>query len=86
MITAKGLVCKQWNAEAPAFLFAGPGICGRTDIWWKRRRKGLSGEKNSEVIFSCVAEAGVMEQKWFAHVLTSDYPLPAGMSVTAWGQ
>ena len=28
----------------------------------------LSGEKNSEVIFSCVAEAGVMEQKWFAHV------------------
>lgn len=34
----------------------------------------LSGEKNSEVIFSCVAEAGVMEQKWFAHVLTSDYP------------
>ena len=42
----------------------------------------LSGEKNSEVIFSCVAEAGVMEQKWFAHVLTSDYPLPAGMSVT----
>ena len=45
----------------------------------------LSGEKNSEVIFSCVAEAGVMEQKWFAHVLTSDYPLPAGMSVTAWG-
>ena len=26
-----------------------------------------------------------MEQKWFAHVLTSDYPLPAGMSVTAWG-
>ncbi|MCS2813711.1 hypothetical protein NXX52_13250 [Bacteroides ovatus] len=27
----------------------------------------------------------MMEQKWFAHVLTSDYPLPAGMSVTAWG-
>ena len=45
----------------------------------------LSGEKNSEVIFSCVAEAGVMEQKWFAHVLTSDYPIPAGMAVTAWG-
>ena len=45
----------------------------------------LSGEKNSEVIFSCVAEAGVMEQKWFAHTLTSDYPLPAGMSVTTWG-
>ena len=26
-----------------------------------------------------------MEQKWFAHVLTSAYPLPAGMAVTAWG-
>lgn len=46
----------------------------------------LSGEKNSEVIFSCVAEAGVMEQKWFAHVLTSDYPVPAGMAVTAMGR
>lgn len=45
----------------------------------------LAGEKNSEVIFSCVAEAGVLEQKWFAHVLTSDYPLPAGISATAWG-
>lgn len=43
----------------------------------------LSGEKNSEVIYSSVAKTGVITHQWFAHVLPSDYPASDG--ITKWG-
>lgn len=34
----------------------------------------LSGEKNSEVIFSSITKAGSIMHSWHAHALTADYP------------
>ncbi len=43
----------------------------------------LSGERNSEVIYSSVAKAGIITHQYIAHVLPSDYPT-AG-DITKWG-
>jgi hypothetical protein len=43
----------------------------------------LATEKNTETIFAATAKAGIIEHKWHAHALTSDYPSPEG--ITKWG-
>lgn len=45
----------------------------------------LGTEKNTETIFAATAKAGVIEHKWHAHALPSDYPSPAGKTITKWG-
>jgi hypothetical protein len=45
----------------------------------------LATEKNTETIFAATAKTGVIEHKWHAHALPSDYPSPAGKTLTKWG-
>jgi hypothetical protein len=44
----------------------------------------LTGEKNSEVIYSMPCKTGGVEHRWHAHSLTSDYPTP-NMNLMKWG-
>lgn len=45
----------------------------------------LGTEQNTETIYAAAAKAGVIEHKWHAHVLPSDFPTPAGVTITKWG-
>ncbi len=45
----------------------------------------LATEKNTETIFAATAKAGILEHKWHAHALPSDYPSPTGKTITKWG-
>lgn len=46
----------------------------------------LAGEQNTEVIYAGTAKSGYgMTQRWFAHALPSDFPVPSGMNLMQWG-